>query len=210
MKRVFLAAVLCVPLSGFAAEAGKDPFTQGSVEAGAARVAVCMACHGPAGNSANPEWPKLAGQGSRYTYEQLKAFKSGTRQNPLMSGQAAALSDTDMRDLAAYYAAQPFSPGVASAAAVGVAGKIYRGGDATRGLPACAACHSADGAGTAAAGYPRVGGQHATYTAAALKNYRAAAARELPEGNLKVMAQVASRLSDAEIEALASYLNGLQ
>lgn len=213
MKRVLLAAVLCAPASlPFAAwaEGGQDPFTKGSAEAGAAKAATCVACHGPAGNSSNPEWPKLAGQGSRYTYEQLKRFKDGTRMNPLMNAQAAALSDQDMRDLAAYFAAQPFSPGVASEAAVPVAQKLYRAGDAARGVPACAACHTPDGAGVAASAYPRLGGQHAAYAAKMLRGYRDMAAQGKLEGNPGVMAAVAAKLSDAEIEALASYINGLQ
>lgn len=217
MKRVLLAALLCVPLAGaMAAEteaaAGADPFTQGSAEAGAAKAAPCAACHGPGGNSSNPEWPKLAGQSAKYTFEQLQNFKTGVRSNPLMTPQAAALSEQDMRDLAAYFAQQPFSPGVASEAALAKAEPLYRGGDAARGIPACAACHLPDGAGVAASGYPRISGQHATYTAATLRLMREAhnsSAEALP-GNLGVMAAVASKLSDEDIDALASYINGLQ
>lgn len=214
MKRVLLAAALCIPMAvpsmALATETAHDPFTQGSAEAGAAKAAVCSACHGPAGKSSNPEWPKLAGQSSRYTYQQLQNYKNGVRKNPLMSAQAAALSDQDMRDLAAYFAAQPFSPGVASEAAVATAQKIYRSGDATRELPACAACHLPNGAGVAASAYPRLGGQHSTYAAKSLRDYRELSKAALPDGNLRTMATVAGKLTDAEIEALASYVNGLQ
>lgn len=210
MKHVLLAVALCAPAAAFAAETGNNPFTQGNAEAGAAKAATCAACHGPGGNSSNPEWPKLAGQGAAFVYSQLKAFKNGERKNPLMSSQAAGLSDQDMRDLAAYFAAQPFSPGVASEAAVAVAQPLYRGGDAARGLPSCAACHLPDGAGVAASGYPRIGGQHAKYVGTALRLYREQAAQSLPEGNLKTMSAVAAKLTDAEIDALASYVNGLQ
>lgn len=213
MKRVLLAAALCttmaVPTLALA-DAAHDPFTQGSAEAGAAKAAVCTACHGPAGKSSNPEWPKLAGQSSKYIYAQLKDFKSGVRKNALMGPQAAALSEQDMRDLGAYFAAQTFSPGVASEAAVATAQKIYRSGDAARGLPACAACHLPDGAGVAASGYPRLSGQHSTYAAKVLRDFRDLSKTELPDGNLKTMAAVAGKLTDAEIEALASYVNGLQ
>lgn len=209
MKRVLLAAILCAPLSVWAEGAAKDPITQGSVEAGAAKAAACAACHGPAGNSSNAEWPKLAGQSGRYVVEQLQAFKTGKRLNPLMQAQAAALSDQDMRDLGAYYAAQAATPGVGSKAAVPVAQKLYRAGNASKGLPACAACHNPNGSGVGPAAYPRVGGQHAAYVANRLKAYRDAAATELPDGNFKIMAGVAAKLSDAEIEALASYVNGL-
>lgn len=212
MKRVLLAAALCAPLAALAEapSAAKDPFTGGSAEAGAAKAAVCAACHGPNGASAMPEWPKLAGQGSRFTFEQLQAFKAGTRQNPVMQAQAQPLSEQDMRDLAAHFALQKPSPGVASPASVAVAQKLYRAGDAARGIPACAACHGPAGAGVDAAGYPRLSGQHATYGANRLRAYRTMAAGQPAEGNAPIMAAVAARLSDAEIEALASYVNGLQ
>ena len=220
MKRVLLAALLCTPLvgamaasdNGSGAAMGADPFTQGNAEAGAAKAAPCVACHGPGGNSSNPEWPKLAGQNAAYTFEQLQNFKTGVRKNPLMAPQAAALSEQDMRDLAAYFAAQPFSPGVASEEAVARAEPLYRGGDAARGIPACAACHVANGAGVAASGYPRIGGQHATYTANTLRLYRdfASSGEEMPSGNFGIMAAVAGKLSDEDIDALASYINGLQ
>lgn len=210
MKRVLLAAVLCSPLAVFAEGAAKDPITQGDAAAGAAKAAVCTACHGPGGNSANPEWPKLAGQSARFTAEQLHLFKTGKRQNPLMTPQAAALSDEDIKDLAAYFAAQPAAPGVGSADAIPVAQKLYRAGDASRGLAACASCHGPTGAGVAPAAYPRIGGQHSVYVSARLKQYRTEAQGELPEGNHKIMATIAAQLSDAEIEALASYVNGLK
>jgi cytochrome c553 len=214
MKRVLFAAFLCVsaPLTVRAAEtAATDPYTHGSVEAGAAKAAVCTACHGPGGNSANPQWPKLAGQSSRFIVEQLKRFKSGERQNPLMQPQAASLSDEDMASVAAYFAAQPAAPGVGSQDAIAVAQPLYRAGDAARGLPACAACHGPVGAGVSPAAFPRIGGQHAEYVAARLKLYRDDGTKGgLPDGNYKTMATVASKLSDAEIAALASYVNGLQ
>src|SRR3546814_16895445 len=108
--------------------------------AGAAKAATCTACHGPGGNSANPEWPKLAGQSAHYISEQLHRFKSGERQNPLMQPQAAGLSDEAIANLAAYFAAQPASPGVAIVDAVPVAQKLFRSGDAPRCLPASAPC----------------------------------------------------------------------
>jgi cytochrome c553 len=209
MKRVLLAAVLCLPAVVWAEGAAKDPFTQGNAEAGAAKAAPCAACHGPGGNSGNPVWPKMAGQSSRYIYEQLQQFKSGARKDPLMTPQAASLSDQDMRDLAAYFATQRATPGVASPASVATAQKLYRAGDVKKGLTACAACHLPDGAGAQGAAYPRIGGQHAQYVANRLRAYRDAAGSEQASGNYKIMAAVAAKLSDAEIEALASYVNGL-
>ena len=208
MKPFALIAALLLSTSVLAE--GKDPLTGGDAAAGATKAAVCAACHGPAGASSNPEWPKLAGQSSRYTYEQMLKFKSGARKNALMNAQAAALSDADMRDLAAYFAAQKPSPGVGSESSVAVGQQYTRAGDAKDGVSACAACHGPTGAGNAAAAYPRLGGQHATYLAAKLREYRSWSAEPKLEGNVKTMAQVAAKLSDAEIDALASYLNGLQ
>jgi cytochrome c553 len=207
MRPVFAVALF---LTGVA-HAGPDPFVGGDAEAGAAKAAVCTACHGPGGNSINPEWPSLAGQHALYTYEQLKVLKSGERRSPVMGPQAAGLSDQDMRDLAAYYATQTPKPGVASPDSLEVADPLYRAGDAERGLPACIACHGPQGKGNAAAGYPRVAGQHATYNAAVLRVLRSLPANEFPVGSpVRIMAEVASLLTDAEIDALASYLNGLQ
>lgn len=211
MKRFALVAVLLCGNSALAqGPAQADPFTGGSAEAGAARAATCVACHGPNGNSVNPEWPKLAGQHASYLYPSLKAFKSGERKAPIMNAQAAPLSDEDMRNLAAYFATQTLQPGVASPDAVAAAETLYRAGDAARGLPACAACHGPAGQGNAAAGYPRIAGQHAKYAAAVLRQYyRPLAGQTAPHVNASMMAAVAAKLTDAEIEALASYLNGL-
>lgn len=209
MKRVLLALLLSAPLSSVVAEqAGKDPFTQGDAATGATKAAPCAACHGPGGNSAMPEWPKLAGQGAPYIANQLKLFKSGQRKNPIMQAQAAPLSEQDMKDIGAYYAQQKTAPGLASKDAVAIAEPLYRGGDAQRGIPACAACHGPKGAGNPAAGYPHVGGQHAQYSAVQLRAYRSG--ERALGGNGQMMATIASKLTDQEIEALASYLNGLQ
>lgn len=210
MKRVLLALALSAPLAVMAAEATKDPLVKGDAAAGEAKAAACVACHGPAGNSAAPTFPKLAGQSSKYIYEQLVAFKSGKRNNPIMMPQAATQSDQDMRNLAAYFAAQKASPGVASKESVVIAEKIYRAGIPAKAVPACAACHGPTGAGSAASGFPRIGGQHSTYTSSALQRLRGTYAESLPEGNVKMMASIATKLSDQEIEALASYVNGLQ
>lgn len=206
---VFAAPLLAALASAPAFAQGADPFTGGNAEAGATKAAVCAACHGPGGNSANPEWPKLAGQHAAYVVQQLKMFKSGERKNPVMAPQAAGLSDQDMKDLAAYFAKQPAQPGVASPDAVKLAEPLYRAGDAKRGLPACAGCHGPKGAGNAAAAYPRIGGQHAKYTATVLRTLRGAAGQGASQ-NLVTMSSVAAKLSDAEIDALASYVNGLQ
>lgn len=204
MKRLVLALALCAPL---VVAAESDLIAGGDAERGKSLAATCAACHGGNGVSGNPEWPSLAQQGSRYTYEQLKAFKSGDRKNPLMSAQAAGLSEQDMRDLAAYFAGLDYKPGIASEDAVAIAEPIYRAGDLERNIPACAGCHAPNGVGNPAAGYPMVAGQHATYASQRLRAYREG---EVNTASAKIMAQVAAQLTDEEIAALASYLNGLQ
>jgi cytochrome c553 len=208
MKRLLLLGLVVCAGSAFAAETAADPFVNGNAEAGAAKAATCAACHGPGGNSTNPEWPKLAGQSAKYIYEQLVAFKSGKRNQPIMMGQATTLSDQEMRDVAAFFSQQKQQPGVASPDSIKVAEKIFRAGDAKRELPACASCHGPHGSGNPAAGYARIGGQHATYTANQLKNFRAGQRNIGATGQM--MTAVASKLTDDEITALASYLNGLQ
>lgn len=210
MKRFVLVAALCAAGLAQASEAPKaDPFTGGNAEAGAGKAAVCGACHGPGGNSSNPDWPKLAGQHSSYVARQLAAFKAGTRKAPVMNAQAANLSDQDMKDLAAHFATQKMQPGVASPDSLKIAEKLYRAGDAARGLPACAACHGPAGAGVPGAGYPRLGGQHAKYVSTQLHRYHDKADLPFDETHTATMAAVAAKLTDAEIEALASYVNGL-
>ncbi|MGQ0619741.1 MAG: c-type cytochrome [Panacagrimonas sp.] len=205
-----LILVCALGLSGAAgaAEENASPFLKGSVSAGEAKAAVCVACHGPKGVSAIPAWPKLAGQGAPYTYAQLKHFKDGSRNNAVMAAQVAALSDQDMQDLAAFFAAQASAPGVASKEAVVKVEKIYRAGAADRGVPACAACHGPTGAGNPAAGYPHIGGQHADYTSSQLNAYRGGERKAGATGQM--MSAVAAKLTDEEIAALASYVNGLQ
>ncbi|ULQ45154.1 cytochrome c4 [Flagellatimonas centrodinii] len=208
MKRLVLALSLCLPLFAAAETTDGNLFTGGDVARGESKAATCGACHGPKGNSGNPEWPSLAGQGAPYLKTQLEAFRSGARKNVLMSSQAAGLSDQDIADLAAYYAAQTAKPGVASEASVAVAQPLYRAGDAERGIPGCAGCHGPTGAGNPAAAYPHLAGQHATYTAAALRAYRSGERGGSHNGQM--MVTIAKQLTDEEIEALASYLNGLQ
>lgn len=209
MKRLLLVlAVAYVAAAAAADNGGADPFTHGDAKAGEAKAGVCYACHGPKGNgSINPAWPKLAGQGSAYLYEQLGQFKSHKRNNPVMWAQAGALSDDDMRNLAAYFASLDYVPGVASKDSIEIAQPLYRAGDSSRGLPACAACHGPSGAGNPAAEVPRIGGQNSQYVAAQLAAYKN---KERGVGvNGQMMQYVAGKLSDQEIQALASYVSGL-
>lgn len=212
IKRALLVCALLAPLAGFAEGAAKDPFTQGDAAAGATKAGTCVACHGVGGNGIiNPEWPKLAGQHSAYTAAQLKHFKSGERKNAVMMGQAMPLSDQDMADIGAYFATLAPVPGVASKDAIQVAEKLYRAGDGSRGIAACAGCHGPNGAGNPGAMYPRVGGQNAGYTTLQLNAYRKGKDGERGGGkHAQIMSAVAAKLTDAEIAALSSYLAGLQ
>jgi cytochrome c553 len=180
----------------------------GSADEGQSKSTACIACHGPNGNSANPEWPNLAGQHEQYVRKQLQAFKSGARKNPLMTPMAMGLSDDDMEDLGAYFAAQkPAATLEADAGKVAVGQRVYRSGDAKTGAPACASCHGPTGDGNPPASYPAVRGQYATYVAAQLRAYRAGT-RATDQNQM--MRNVAATMSDEQIDAVASYIQGLR
>jgi cytochrome c553 len=168
-------------------------------------TAVCVACHGVGGNSGIPANPRLSQQHPEYIVKQLQEFKAGKRKNPIMQGFAAQLSDDDMRNIAAYVGSNPAKPGFARDKALVTMGeKIYRGGIADRQIAACAGCHSPNGAGIPAQ-YPRLAGQHADYTVAQLTSFR-----EGVRNNSVQMTQVASKLNDREIRAVADYIAGLR
>ena len=178
----------------------------GDPEQGKSKSATCVACHGANGNSINPAWPKIAGQSAQYIYTQLMHFKNNERVNPLMNSQVAHLSEQDMHDLAAYYAGQATAAANADEALVAAGELLYRGGNTETNTPACIACHGPTGAGNPAAGYPSLAHQHALYTENRLKQYRAG---EATYKNSEIMNAVASRLTDEEIKAVASYIQGL-
>ena len=179
----------------------------GSAEKGESKATACTACHGPNGNSANPEWPVLAGQHEQYIHKQLQAFKSGTRKNPLMTPMAMSLSDDDMADLGAYFSSQKPAGKETDAAKLQLGQRVYRSGDPKTGAPACASCHGPLGAGNPPAAYPQLRGQYATYVAAQLRAYRANTRQTDPN---QVMRSVAGTMSDEQIDAVASYVQGLR
>jgi cytochrome c553 len=198
-----LVALLVLSSAAFA----QTPYVEGDAEAGANKAAACMACHGADGNSGNPQWPNIAGQHASYVFEQLQLFKSGERQNPIMMSQAANLSEQDMKDLAVYFAGQTMQIGAASEELAELGEQIYRGGIPSKNVPACAACHGPAGQGNPGAGYPRLSGQNAVYTANTLIAYRNGDRGEYPGG--AVMQNVAANMSDEEIQAVASFVSGL-
>lgn len=198
-----LAGVFALSL---AASVSAEPLIEGDAQAGQEKSTTCTACHGPDGNSSNPQWPKLAGQHARYTYEQLLAYQNGDRSDPVMSAQVRSLSDEDMRDLSAYYAEQTVQPGTADPDVAELGESIYRGGNLESGVAACTACHGPQGRGIPMADYPRLGGQHATYVIQQLNAYRDGDRTTDPNG---MMRDIASRMTDEEIEAVAEYIQGL-
>ncbi|MGD8672757.1 MAG: c-type cytochrome [Thiogranum sp.] len=178
----------------------------GDAAAGKAASATCAGCHGPDGNSANPEWPKLAGQGAPYLVKQLHNFKDGDRKNATMAPMAMGLSDQDMENLAAYFSDQTMSQGAAEKSLVELGEKIYRGGNAASGVAACIGCHGPTGAGNPAAKFPRLAGQHAKYVENQLHAFKSGE-RDNDAG--KMMRNIAARMTDKEIQAVASYVQGL-
>ena len=181
---------------------------QADAAKGQAKSATCVACHGADGNSTNPEWPKLAGQHPAYIVKQLKDFKQGkTRSNALMTGMVAPLSDDDMANLAAYYSSQSASPGFAGKQAdVKLGERLYRGGNALSGVPACMSCHGPDGAGDPKAGFPLLAGQHAKYIDTQLQTFRM---ETRSNDKQSMMRDIALKLTPKEMAAVAAYINGL-
>ncbi len=193
-----------------------DPFKTGKVQDGATKSAVCTACHGPNGNSANPEWPRLAGQSAVYIDEQLKLFKAQVRANPVMMPMASGLSDQDISDLAVYFEAQT-PQGLEADPSYWKAGQeLYERGDRARNIPACAACHGPGGRGNLGAGYPALRAQQSVYVVKQLNDYatgaRYSGAKKpaQPSRNGAMMLTIAKRLTPEDIRNVASYVQGLR
>ncbi|QBM18936.1 cytochrome c4 [Marinobacter sp. JH2] len=203
MKRLIAGVVLGVSLSTMAHGAG-DP------AAGEQNAAVCAACHGQGGGKPMmASYPKLTGLGEKYLYTQLVDIKSGDRSIPEMTGLLTAMTDQDLKDLAAYFNRQELVVNQANAddELIAQGQAIFRGGNMASGVPACAGCHNPSGKGNEPAGYPALGGQNAEYLAKQLKAYRDGT--RATTANAGIMGDVASKLTDAEIEAVANYVSGL-
>ena len=206
---LFVAIAAALPVAGFAQEAKPAP-NQTQVKPDLAKGeasygAVCAACHGAEGNSVIVGNPKLAQQHAPYLIKQLQEFKSGRRANPIMSGMAATLTDADVANVANWLASRRAKPGFAKEKELVILGeRIYRGGIAERQVPACAGCHSPNGAGIPAQ-YPRLSGQHAEYAVVQLSGFRDGLRK-----NSVPMAEVTARMNDREIRAVADYIAGLR
>ena len=192
-----------------------DPFATGKAANGEAKAALCSACHGPNGNSVNPEWPRLAGQSAVYIAEQLRLFRSGVRDNPIMKPLAASLSDQDINDLAVYYEAQTPS-GLEADPSYWKSGEtLYLSGDTARGVPPCVACHGPVGRGNLAAGYPALRAQQSVYVVKQLNDYASGtrysgANPAQASRNGVMMLTLAKRLTPEEIRDVASYVQGMR
>lgn len=218
LASIFLAASLAAPAFSTLAQEAKPAASHAAAKAEpvqavkpdlvkgeASFAAVCAACHAADGNSGIPANPKLAQQHPEYLVKQLQEFKSGKRANAIMSGFAATLSDADMKNIAYWVTSKSAKAGFAKDKELVTLGeRIYRGGLADRQVPACAGCHSPNGAGIPAQ-YPRLSGQHADYTATQLTGFRDGTRK-----NSAQMTQVAAKMNDREIKAVADYIAGLR
>ncbi len=201
------AALLAVPVVARAAgEVAPAKVARPDLVKGeASYTAMCVSCHAADGNSGTPVNPKLAQQHPEYLIKQLQEFKSGKRNNAVMKGFASALSDDDMKNIAYWVTAKKVKPGFAKdKELVALGERIYRGGISDRQVPACAGCHNPTGAGNPSQ-YPRLGGQHAEYTAVQLTAFRDGGRQ-----NSLPMNQVAAKLNDREIRAVSDYIAGLR
>ncbi|WP_018277979.1 c-type cytochrome [Teredinibacter turnerae] len=190
----------------------------GDAAEGAKLVAACSACHGGDGNSPVAMFPKLAGQGEKYLVKQMMDVKSGARSIPQMAGQLDNLSQTDLENIAAFYASKntqlsgskdakvQLNSG-AQVSSLDLGAKVYRAGNQESSVPACSGCHSPTGVGNAPAGFPRLSGQHADYIAKQLRDFRAG--NRTNDGDAMIMRGVAQHMSDAEIDAVANFIAGL-
>ncbi len=204
--------------AGPATESGPiDPFAHGTAAAGATKSAVCSSCHGPNGNSSKdtPTWPRLAGQSAVYIAEQLRLFRAGTRDNPIMKPLAGTLSDQDISDLAVYYQAQTVAGLEADPSYWKAGEELYRRGDKARNIPACIACHGPVGRGNIAAGYPALRAQQSVYVTTQLTNYANGSRYTgtnvaTADPNSVMMFTIAKRLTPEDIRNVASYVQGMR
>lgn len=197
MKKLVFFLALCVNLVVNAT---------GNPQAGQEKSTVCAACHGPTGISTNPIWPNLAGQYADYLYKQLVDFKGKKRQSAVMTPLVANLSEQDMEDLAAFYAAQPLPEGKTPRKYLKRGQELYRGGDFNQHITACIACHGPKGTGNAQAGFPALSGQHAAYTVQQLQLFKD---NKRSNDLNSIMHDISGRMTQEDMEAVAHYIAGL-
>ena len=181
----------------------------GDADAGKSKAAICAACHGADGNSVVPNWPKIAGQHAQYLERQVSLIKSGSRPVPEMAGIVIGLSEQDIADIAAFFSTQTTSAGLTDEALRGKGEQLYQGGNAATEIPACMSCHGPAGEGNPLSGYPSLAGQHSVYSEKMLKGFRSGHTWGEDDASSQVMTDVTLRLTDDEIKAVASYIQGL-
>ena len=196
--KVSVIALLCILISSTA-------IAEGNPVAGKSKSLICSGCHMRDGNSKNPNYPILAGQGQDYLIKQLLDYKSGARKEEQMTPMAEAVSAEDVNDIAAYFSTQARTPGAAPPPTPPLGKQLYQEGNKT--VSACAGCHSADGKGNPALKFPALAGQHADYVAKTLKDFRSAARNNDKQS---VMRNIAVDLGDKDIEALAAYIASMR
>ena len=179
----------------------------GNPEAGKEKVTQCVACHGVDGNGIAANFPKIAGQGERYLLKQLHDVQDGVRSISEMIGQLDDFNDQDLEDIAAYFSGLDMSTGAADPELVELGESLYRGGKLEDGMPSCIGCHGPDGKGVYQAGFPKLGGQHKDYIVTQLTNFREGI--RVNDGDTMIMRSIAAKLSNKEIEAISSYIEGL-
>lgn len=201
MNKLVVSLLLSLGITGLAHAAG-------DAEAGKTKILTCTACHGADGNATlMPAYPKLGGQGEKYLFKQMQDIKTGVRPVVEMTGMLDALSDQDMQDIAAWYSSQTGTTGYADPELVERGAELFRGGKLADGVPACTGCHSPDGAGLDLALYPKLSGQNADYIAKQLTDFREG--DRTNDGEAMIMRDIAEKLSNKDIKALASYIQGL-
>lgn len=199
-RHIGAIVVALLGLMSFVAKAG-------DVEAGKSKSAVCAACHGVDGNSANATWPSLAGQHASYIAKQLREFKDGTRADATMQGMASLLNDEDIENVAAYYESQKAKPVAFDGELIGLGESIYRGGITETSVPACMSCHAPTGTGNGPANWPSLKGQYPKYLVSQLQKFKDGSRNNDPG---KMMSNVAARMSEKEMESVAAYIAGIQ
>lgn len=202
------SAAVAAPATGNVEIVASTPASaiyKGNVAAGKTKAATCAACHGADGNSLIPMYPSIAGQSANYIAKQLHEFKSGERNNPVMAGMVAALTEEDMHDLAAFFAVQAPKAGTGEGSEIGK--KLYFSGDAAKGITACIACHGVNGKGMQQAGFPSIAGQSKDYLKTQLMTFRDGSRANDRNG---IMRNIAIKLSDADIEEVTKYMSSLK
>lgn len=200
MNKLLVSLLLTLGISGLAHAAG-------DAAAGQGKIAMCSACHNADGNSLLPNFPKLAGQGERYLFKQMQEIKSGVRPVVEMTGMLDAMTDQDLKDISAWYSSQKGTIGAAAPDLVARGEALYRGGKLEDGMPACVGCHLPNGEGLNLALYPKLNGQHASYTAKQLTDFREG--DRVNDGDAMIMRSIAAKLSNKDIKAISSYIEGL-